>query len=150
MSRSYPKGTIMTKHRKSIIAQIVILFGAIIAMTFLGGCGSAEAPNANTKEVAMDKASLVGTWTADGFVAEVADNSIEINIVSTDSKSLYWKGTFPVADADKVVSKADTEALSMSMLGSQDAEKTFTVLSNDEIDFEMSMMGTTRIVHLRR
>ena len=35
------------------------------------------------------------------------------------------------------------------MLGSQDAEKIFTV-KDDQIDFKMSIAGTTRTVHLKR
>jgi hypothetical protein len=144
----------MHRSTRKQIAALLVLIAGLFAFS---GCGSSDAPSANTvqtqtqatKETPVEKPSLVGTWTADGFLAEIGDNTIEINIVGPDSKSLYWKGTFP-ADGDKVVSKADTEALSASLLGSQDPEKTFVVASENEITFEMSMMGTTSTIHLKR
>lgn len=46
-------------------------------------------------------ADLYGSWTSadtDGtrFEATISDSLIEINIVSSDTKALYWKGTFPL------------------------------------------------------
>ena len=131
---------------------------ALLAVVFVGlvltACGPAQngsdasktsTSSAPTKEAPV---SLNGTWKDDAFEAEISDNSIVINIVSTDSKSLYWKGTFPTG-SDTIKSIADTEALSMSMLGSQDPDKTFTV-KGDEIRFEMSIAGTTKTVHLKK
>ena len=80
--------------------------------------------------------------------ATIRDNSIEINIVGNDTRSLYWKGTFPVG-TERIKSVADKEALAASMLGSQESEKVFT-LKDEQIDFDMSIAGTTRTVHLRR
>lgn len=128
----------MHKIVATIIAIILLPFG-------LGACsgGSDEAPVKADKPV-----SLNGTWKADGFEAVIADNSIEVNIVDQDTSSLYWKGTFP-AGSDKVVSEADTAALSESMLGSQDATKEFTV-KDDEISFKITIMGTSKVVHLMK
>ena len=121
----------------------------------LAGCGS-SGDTTGTKGGATSQAqtqtkapaSLNGTWKAEGLEAVIGDDSIEINIVGNDTSSLYWAGTFP-AGSESVKSVADTEALSASMLGSQDAEKIFTV-KDDQIDFKMSIAGTTRTVHLKR
>ena len=140
----------MYRKNRKIIATLLVAIAAVIAF---GGCSTTPdaAPAAQTKQEApVEKPSLAGNWNADGFLAVIGDDAIEVNIVSPDSKSLYWKGTFPVGETDKIVSKADTEALSMSILGSQDPEKTFTVLGDNEIIFEISMMGTTSIIHLKR
>ena len=134
----------MHKVVATIIAIILLPFG-------LGACSASPeaAPATKTKQEApVEKPSLVGTWKADGFEAVIADNSIEVNIVDQDTSSLYWKGTFP-AGSETVTSEADTEALSESMLGSQDATKTFTVKDN-EISFKITIMGTSKVVHLKK
>lgn len=105
--------------------------------------------SACTNEGAEAKpASLNGTWKADGFQAQIAENSIEVNIVGDETSSLYWKGTFP-SGKDIVKSVADKEALESSLLGSQDSEKVFTV-TNDEIVFKITMLGTSMMVHLQK
>lgn len=38
----------------------------------------------------------------------------------------------------------------MSIMGSSETEKTFTVLDDNEFIFEFGMMGTTTIVHMKR
>ena len=134
--------------------KLVAVLAALV-MFALAGCGSSDATT-GTQEGAKGQAqaetkapaSLNGTWKSDGFKAVIAADSIEINIVGEDTRSLYWKGTFP-AGGESVTSVADTEALSSSMLGSQNAKKVFAV-KGDQIDFEMSMMGTTKTVHLKR
>lgn len=135
---------------KKLIALLAIVFVAIsLSACQSSGSGSdasnTPASSAPTKEAPM---SLNGTWKADGFEAVIAADSIEVNIVSTDSKSLYWKGTF-VSGTDKVTSVGDREALDGSMLGSQDKDKVFNV-DGDKISFEMSMMGTTKTVRLEK
>lgn len=135
---------------KKLIALLAVVF---IGIT-LSACGPAQngsdgnkttASSAPTKEAPV---SLNGTWKDDVFEAEISDDLIVINIVNNDTKSLYWKGTFPTG-SDIIKSIADTEALSMSMLGSQDADKTFKV-KDDTINFEMSIAGTTKTVHLKK
>lgn len=135
--------------------KLVALLAALVIPFALTGCGASETTGGTqsgttTEAQAETKApaSLNGTWRAQGLEAVIADNSIEINIVGDDTRSLYWKGTFPAGD-ESVKSMADTDALSSSMLGSQDAEKVFTV-KDDQIDFEMSIAGTTKTVHLQK
>jgi osmotically-inducible protein OsmY len=134
--------------------KLSAIIAVLIAGTVLSACGPAQngtdASKTSTTSSATKEApvSLNGTWKDDAFEAEIADNSIVINIVSADSKSLYWKGTFP-GNSGTVTSAADTEALSMSMMGSQDAEKKFKI-DGDQITFEMSIAGTTKTVHLKK
>jgi hypothetical protein len=140
--------------------KLVASFAAVISFALLSACSSPAAEDAapvaapaavvTTTEAPV---SWNGTWTADGFSAVIKDEVITISIVSPDSSSLYWQGTWPASmkatDGVKYVSKADVEALSMSLLGSQDKTKDFT-FKNDELTFSMSMMGTTRTVRLQK
>ena len=130
--------------RKLTMAILAI----IIVPLSLAACTNNDAAGSTTSTTQETAMSYNGTWKDDIFEAEIADDSIVINIVSDDTKSLYWKGTFPVKQGD-VTSAADTEALSASIMGSQDAEKVFDV-DDETISFEMSMMGTTKTVHLKR
>lgn len=131
------EGTIMRK----LISVLLVLVALPLA---LSACG----PDAQGSTASAKPVSLNGTWKAEGFEATVAQNSIEVNIVSADTSSLYWKGTFP-AGSESVKSVADKEALSSAMLGSQDAEKTFTV-KDETISFKITMMGTSQIIHLKK
>ena len=94
-----------------------------------------------------------GSWTADGFVGNVQGQDIEVHIVNSGSDTLYWKGTFdtesPNIKDGEIVSHADQGALSASLLGSQDATKTFTV-KNGKISFVIQMMGVKRTVELAK
>lgn len=133
--------------RKFILTLLAVIVGAYV----LAACSAPKVEQGQPKQESSEsKPSLNGTWTADGFEATVTDNAIEIHIVADESKSLYWKGTFPIGETDKIVSAADVEALSMSIMGSSETEKTFTVLDDNEFIFEFGMMGTTTIVHMKR
>lgn len=121
---------------------IVILF-AIGAVLGMSACD-----NDPVSKSAGNTQAVNGTYKADGFDATIQDNNIEVNIVDGDTSSLYWKGTFPSRDKN-VISEADTEALAGSMLGSQDKTKTFTV-ENGEVSFKITIMGTSKIVHLKK
>lgn len=129
----------MFRNNRHIIVAFFVSFFVTIALIFaMGACssGSASTPSPN------------GTYKADGFEATVSDNSIQINLVDNDNSTLYWKGTFP-ATGENVTSDGDVEAMSQSILGSQDKTKTF-VVDGDKITFKISMMGNTRTVHLKK
>lgn len=115
---------------------IIALFLGILA---LSGCSS-EPPTAT---------STAGSYeSSDGkFVAEVTKDQIEINIVSEDSRSLYWSGTW--ASGETVTSKADVKKLESSLLGSTSKTKEFEV-NDGEIQFEFSILGTTTDVSLEK
>ena len=137
--------------RKSIASII-----AICTIAFLSACSSPAVEDASPVAVAKTTEAPVswnGTWTAEGFSAVIKDKLIVINMVSPDSSSLYWQGTWDSSkqakDGAEIVSIADVEALSMSMLGSQNETKAFA-FSDDELKFSMSLMGTTKIVRLKK
>lgn len=101
---------------------------------------------------------LTGTWSSPSsegvqFVATIGTGQIEMHITADDTKGLYWKGTFPVPDQTPdgavITSAADTEALSGSLLGSQDASKDFTY-SGGSLRFDFTMMGVTKTVSLSK
>lgn len=137
---------------KKFIASII----AICSIAFLSACSSPAVEDASPVAVAKTTEAPVswnGTWTAEGFSAVIKDKLIVINMVSPDSSSLYWQGTWDSSkkakDGAEIVSIADVEALSMSMLGSQDKTKAFAY-DGSELKFYMSLMGTTKIVRLKK
>lgn len=128
----------MSRNNRRIVGILLVTIAAIFA---LGACSGGSTSTDG-------KSSVVGTWKADGFEAEITASEITINIVGNDSKSLYWKGSFH-DNTGTVRSNGDTDAMAGSMLGSQDSTKTFSV-DDDQIAFEMSMMGTTKTIKLKR
>lgn len=132
-----------------ILCIFILVVVALVVAGVLTSCSSRTDDAGQTS--ANVPVNYSGTWKADqGIEAVIDGDNVEINIGDTESSALYWKGTFPVEIGSKTVtSQADVEALSSSMLGSQDKTKVFNV-SNDEITFKMSMMGVTQTVHLKR
>jgi hypothetical protein len=128
----------MKKNIRRIVGTLLVLLGLVSVVSACSG-GSTSTDG---------KSSVVGTWKADGFEAEITASEITINIVGNDSKSLYWKGSFH-DNTGTVRSNGDTDAMAGSMLGSQDSTKTFSV-DDDQIAFEMSLMGTTKTIKLKR
>ena len=73
-------------------------------------------------------------------------DTIEVNWIGTDTKSLYWKGTYqaPAAAGDwKWTSQGDTETMASALLASQDATKDFTYSEADGVSWETTALGTT-------
>lgn len=135
--------------KKLIALLAVVLIALSLSACQSSGSGSdAGKPVTSSAPIKETPVSLNGSWKAEGIEAVVSVDSIEISIVSTNSKSLYWKGTF-VSGTDKVTSVGDREALDGSMLGSQDSNKIFNV-DGDKITFEISMLGTTKTVRLEK
>ena len=87
--------------------------------------------------------------------AEIKDGTITIYLVNKkeDTKMLYWQGTVPTPDTteDKYdfTSEADTEALSQSLLGSQDKTKDFKY-ENGVLSFDFTALGTTKTIKMER
>lgn len=145
--------------------KILILITALIIAAFaLSSCSSepdsaitssptASAASSDAPAPKSEEKSMDGSYTDNEmFEAEVAEKTIDIYIVDPTSKtkSLYWRGTFEGKPSDNSVkSEADRPALDSSLLGSQDSSKIFTT-ENDEIEFDFTMMGTTKTVTLKR
>lgn len=144
----------------------LVLASALVPFA-LAACGSSTAAPSETvsassepapaaEEVAVETVNLDGTWKGGDpgfeFEAKIEGGTISMQIKMEDeTKALYWQGTF-VSDAEPgqvIVSDADTEALSKSLLGSQEATKEFT-FEDDSISFDFGMMGVTKTVHLKK
>lgn len=126
-----------------------LVAAALLPILFaLSACSAAPA----------EPVDLAGAWSSpagDGlqFVATISGDQIEMHMTMDDTKGLYWKGTFPVSDQASdgtvITSVADVEALSGSLLGSQDASKDFTY-SGGSLRFDFTMMGVTKTVSLSK
>ena len=145
----------------------VAAMAAVLAFS-LGACGNttndattAKAPASQSqsqqrKAPVAKPADLTGTWkqtnpnSSDTWMeATVSDGVIEIDWVTQDSRSLYWKGTYeaPTKAGDwKWTSQGDTAAMEQSLLGSQDATKDFTYTKANGISWQASAMGVTTTV----
>jgi hypothetical protein len=135
----------------SLLAVVLVAISLSACQSSGSGSDASKAPTSSVASSAPTKeapVSLNGSWKAEGLEAVVDADGIEISIVSADSTSLYWKGTF-VTGTDKITSIGDREALDGSMLGSQDSDKVFNI-DGDQITFKMSMMGTTKTIKLQR
>lgn len=133
----------MRRHHTFFAFWILLIAILIVAMLFLiTGCSSKASSDQPT--------SSVGAYVnkEETIKANVTEDMIEIFLVADGSSALYWDGTWdPKKEA--VTSTADREALDSSLFGSQDDSKKFKVTKNG-IGFEMSMMGVTKSVVLRR
>lgn len=152
--------------------KFITLIVAAWFIAILSGCSSPSVPSTSpvkaptaaataTQEVQVVEDIPVawnGVWVSDPefMSAKIVGDLITIDIVTTDSKSLFWKGTWPVAtkaakdnETIEIASKGDVEALGMSIMGSSEKIKTFTY-KDGEITFEFSMMGTTKTVHVKK
>lgn len=149
--------------------KLVLLGTSILLAGTLGACGGAPA-NSNQESTATEQKqeqkqplSLDGTWQATNSAdpatstmeAEIKEGTITIYLVNVkeDTKMLYWQGTIPTPDTtdDKYdfTSEADTEALSKSIMGSQDKTKDFKY-ENGVLSFDFTAMGTTKTIKMER
>ena len=127
-----------------------IIFVAALALTVLTACGS--------KAKAEAASDLTGTWVSeksgDSYQeAVITADSIEINWMSKDSKSLYWAGTYVAPDSAvseySWTSENDKEKTGSALLASGDDTKEFTY-KNGVISYEASALGTTKTVELKK
>ena len=135
--------------------KAIALLVAAMLLTGLSACGgstTADAPaksdgtsktETNKEEPKPPPADLTGTWKQTN---SNDPSSIEVNWIGTDTKSLYWKGTYqaPAAAGDwKWTSQDDTETMASALLASQDATKDFTYSEADGVSWETTALGTT-------
>lgn len=135
--------------RRSLLIPMV----AVASISLLTACSSDDKPDIPE--------SLIGNWyqtnSENGIFATASvypSDSIQINLKTRDGSSIYWMGSFQVSDKKPtdsftVVSKADPDALAMSIFGSQDSEKTFSYKDGD-LSYKFTMLGTTSTVHLSK
>ena len=144
---------------------ITLLIAALLltGLTSCGGSNTASDVPAKTDSTSQTEtkkeepqpqpADLTGTWKQTNsndpssyMEATISGDTIEVNWIGTDTKSLYWKGTYqaPAAAGDwKWTSQGDTETMAQSLLASQDATKDFTYSEADGVSWETTALGTT-------
>lgn len=146
-----------TRHRPLMfIAALLVILAPILVFFMVNGKESSEA----SPKPENIPTSLIGEWrqTSGGIdgvlmTASVSPGSIQINMESRDSSSIYWLGTF---DTDKnpntsfkTESIGDSDAMSMSIFGSQDKTKLFSY-ENGKISYKFTMLKTTTTVYLAK
>lgn len=145
---------------------------ALAAALLLTGCAGGTTPadppapgETATEEAPQPEveapADLTGTWKTVDNASEdawqevtIAADTITINWVSDggDTTALYWVGTYdaPTAAGDFTwTSKADTEALASSIMGSTDTEKVFTY-EGEQLSWQVSALGVTKKVRAEK
>lgn len=144
--------------KKKLLVLLMIAM-AVVAI----GCGSQTATDTEqTAETQQTPPNLIGEWKQVNSgsdtsyqSATIQDNTIEIYWVDeeTETKSLYWAGSFVApTTADEPYtwdSENDTEKTSTAIMASSDTTKTMTY-ENDQISYETSIMGTTQTVRLEK
>ena len=143
----------MPRTHRRLIGVLVTLIGCIMATSCAAG-GSTSSDANSAPEAGKAPTSIAGTWASDGdpkFEATITADNIEVHLVDGETKSLFWKGTFPASATEgaTIQSEGDREALDSSMLGSSETTKPFQ-FTGDELTFEFSMMGTSTIVHTKK
>lgn len=148
---------------------LVLLLGAALCFS-LAACGGTESESVASVPAASSVASqsepqppdLSGEWkqvnanSEDSYQsATIAEDVIEIYWVteSTDTKSLYWAGSFVAPEtADEPYtwdSVNDTEKTGSALLASGDETKTFTY-QDGQISYDVSALGMTQTVKLEK
>lgn len=146
---------------------LAILLATLICMSMTActnsgaNTSSGNGSNISTQSKA-EIPNLVGEWkqvnsnSEDSFqTATVTGDVIEVYWVttSTDTKSLYWAGSFTApTTADEPYSwdsKNDTEKTGSALLASTDSTKTFTY-KDGQISYGVTALGTTQTVKLEK
>ena len=142
---------------------LLIMLAILLCFSFAAcGGGDDQGGNSSDPQGEMQPPDLTGEWkqvnssSDDSYhIATIQDDVIEIFWFdeSTDSKSLYWAGSFVIpTTADEPYtwdSENDKEKTDAAMLASGDDTKTFTY-SDGQISYETSALGTTQTVKLEK
>ena len=85
--------------------------------------------------------------------ATITADTIQIDWVTADTRSLYWVGTFkaPSEPGDwSWTSQADRGRMDTALMASQDDTKDFTYIETDGLSFDASAMGVTKTVKMTK
>jgi hypothetical protein len=146
------------KQKQHPWAKAFLIIGSVLVIAALGFGGLIYVNSGDptdTEPVSFTGTTWVGNVNTSTFSATILENDIEILWKNEESSALYWKGTFPtplnahLGDMFTVTSVGNTEAMSNSLLGSQDETKVFTY-ENRTLNFQMTVMGVTTTVHLEK
>lgn len=141
------------------------VFAAFMALSLTACSGGSDAPaKSNDSQAVQQEApqppDLTGEWkqvnseSEDSYqAATITGDTIVINWVSTDSKALYWAGSFtaPTTDDEPYTwdSENDHEQTDTAIMASSDDTKTFTY-EDGQISYDASMMGVTKTIRLEK
>lgn len=123
---------------------------------------NAEGAESSQQEITPEPqpANLTGTWKStdsdseDSWMeATITADTIQIDWVTADTRSLYWIGTFeaPSESGDwSWTSQANREKMDTALMASQDDTKDFTYTETDGLSFDASAMGVTKTVKMTK
>lgn len=150
--------------------KILALLASAAMCVSMAACGTSDSGAGESSPAASTVSShsepqapdLSGDWkqvngnSDDSYqMATIADDVIEIYWVteSTDTKSLYWAGSFIAPEtADEPYtweSVNDTEKTASALMASGDETKTFTY-QDGQISYDVSALGMTQTVKLEK
>jgi hypothetical protein len=137
----------------------IILSLSLFAVVTACSSSSSTTPGAAVvTAVPAAPVSLDGDWAmsepAPGFnmTANISGGIIEVSWISDDTRALYWVGTFPTVAppvGEKIVSVGNVDDMASSILASTEASKPFTY-TGDTLDYEFSMLGVSKVIHLKK
>jgi hypothetical protein len=117
--------------------MFLAISGAVLAAAFIGGVSATQLASGDDEPKTKNSiiVDLTGKWHqtegAPGMIMDaiVEGESIQVNVITRDSSTVYWMGSFNEnPTSSKIVSLADPDAqkvMSGSIFGLQDPSKTF-------------------------
>ena len=143
---------------KKLLSLVV---ASVLALSLVACGGGSAAPASEAEPTPEPIPDLSGDWEQSNKNSETSFHTatIEGDVIEiywtdteTDTKSLYWAGTFEAptsADPYSWDSVNDTEKTASALLASGDDTKTFTY-EDGIISYEASALGTTQTVKLEK
>jgi len=130
--------------------KVLALLALVVSIFTLASCGSSHG-------VSRNPSSLVGEWhqinsnPGGWLTASISGGSIQVNLRSRDSSSIYWMGSFDTSRKPggkfKIVSLGDQDAMKWDIAASPDSKTTFTY-DNGELSFVFKMLGSSTTIHM--
>ncbi|MBM6729984.1 hypothetical protein H6A14_02095 [Bifidobacterium pullorum subsp. saeculare] len=150
--------------------KIMAVLGIMALVVGVAACsGQNVQPSSNAENTGSSQqeitpepqpADLTGTWKSTNSDSEdswmeatITSDTIQIDWVTADTRSLYWIGTFetPGEPGDwSWTSQADREKMDTALMASQDDTKDFTYTETDGLSFDASAMGVTKTVKMAK
>lgn len=140
--------------------KIAIIAAAFVLAMCMLGCSSQSAQSASQESEPAKPLDLTGNWKQSNSdsskswqEAEIADGEITVWWVTSDSKMLYWAGTYTApteaVDSYSWQSENDKEQTSKAIMASSVETKEFSY-SSGVLSYEASAMGVTKTVELQK
>lgn len=141
--------------------KILMLLLSLTMIFVFSSCGDNDTPS-KTGEKNTQPPDLTGSWkqvnsnSEESYqIATIQGDVIEVYWFDeeTDTKSLYWAGTYVAPETPDEPytwdSENDKEQTSTALLASGDDTKTFTY-DDEQISYEVTALGTTQTVKLEK